>query len=160
MQAVSIRNFVLKMYKVYVFLLDLESILNSPALKQSPDLINFSNLVVSQIPAKWRLFGAQLGFSNDEMDCIVDDCQGANQTKLRFTSIFDKWKKRGSRNIREFTWCTVVMILSTQFLSEPEVANSIYNFCHEDYRPLTPNENTCFKRVWYFIRGLCSRSTD
>ena len=107
---------------------------NSPVLKHIPDLANFSNLVISRIPTKWKLFGIQLGFSKDDMETIEQDSQGANHSKLCFTSLFDKWDRRGSHNMRDFTWRTVVMILSTAFLSEFELANIVYTFCWKTFQ--------------------------
>ncbi len=83
---------------------------NSPVLKHSPDLANFSSLVISRIPTKWKLFGTQLGFSKDDMDAIEQDSQGVSHSKLCFISSFDKWEKRGSRNMRDFTWYTVCYV--------------------------------------------------
>ncbi len=114
--------------------------MSSPVLKHSPDGINFSNLVISQIPAKWRLFGNQLGFSKNDMDAIKQDCQEADHSKLCFISLFDKWERRGSHNIRDFTWRTVVIILSTAFLSEFELANEVYTFCLKKFHPSTDIE--------------------
>ncbi len=103
---------------------------NYPVLKHSPDLANFSNLVISQIPTKWKLFGTLLGFSKHDMDVIELDSQVADRSKWCFISLFEEWRKRrGSHNMRDFTWRTVVMILSKTLLSEFELANRVYTFC-------------------------------
>ena len=116
-----------------MLLICLELILDSSALRRQPDLINFSNLVISHIPAKWQLFGIQLGFSKDDMDRIEQDCQGANHSQKCFIAVFNEWEKQsgGSQNIKEFTWSTVVKILSRRFLCESRVANAVYTYCHK-----------------------------
>ena len=64
-----------------------------------------SDLVGAEIPAKWELFGVQVGLEQSYLDCLRDE---HHNSKIRFIHLFNKWK---TMKTSDFTWCTVIKVL-------------------------------------------------
>ena len=58
----------------------------SPVDSQSaPDISKLSDLVGAEIPAKWELFGVQVGLKQSYLDCLRDE---HHDSKIQFIHLF------------------------------------------------------------------------
>ena len=78
-----------------------------------------SELVGAEIPAKWELFGVQVGLEQSYLDCLRDE---HHNSKIRFIHLFNKWK---TMKTSDFTWCTVIKVLYSKTISEYTLAENI-----------------------------------
>ena len=79
-----------------------------------------NELVGSQIPAKWELFGVQVGLEQGCLDCLRSDF---HDSKVRFLHLFNEWERRKTS---DFTWVTVVKVLYSNSLCEHTLAETIF----------------------------------
>ena len=79
-----------------------------------------NELVGSQIPAKWELFGVQVGLEQGCLDCLRSDY---NDSKVRFIHLFNEWERRKTA---DFTWVTVIKVLYSDSICEYALAEKIF----------------------------------
>ena len=78
-----------------------------------------NELVGSQIPAKWELFGVQVGLEQGCLDCLRSDY---HDSKVRFIHLFNEWEKRRTS---DFTWAKVIKVLCSKSVGEYTLAENI-----------------------------------
>ena len=78
-----------------------------------------SELVGAEIPAKWELFGVQVGLEQSYLDCLRDE---HHNSKIRFIHLFNEWK---TMKTSDFTWCTVIKVLYSKTISEYTLAEKV-----------------------------------
>ena len=78
-----------------------------------------SELVGSQIPAKWELFGVQVGLEQSYLDSLRQD---SSDCTVRFIRLFNEWKKQKTS---DFTWSTVIKVLYSKTISEYTLAENV-----------------------------------
>ena len=79
-----------------------------------------TELVGAVIPAKWELFGQQVGLDQGCLDCLRSDYE--HDCMQRFYHVFIEWKKRKSA---DFTWVTVIKVLYSRTISEYSLAENV-----------------------------------
>ena len=88
-------------------------------LHSKPDSSMLNELVGSQIPAKWELFGVQVGLEQGCLDCLRSDYQ---DSKVRFIHLFNEWERRKTA---DFTWVNVIKVLCSDSICEYTLAVTI-----------------------------------
>ena len=88
-------------------------------LQSVPDISKLSDLVGAEIPAKWELFGVQVGLEQSYLDCLRDEY---HDSKIRFIHLFNEWK---TMKTSDFTWATVIKVLYSKTISEYTLAENI-----------------------------------
>ena len=78
-----------------------------------------SDLVGAEIPAKWELFGVEVGLQQSYLDCLRDEY---HDCKIRFIHVFNEWK---AMKTSDFTWATVLKVLYSKTLSEYTLAENV-----------------------------------
>ena len=87
-------------------------------LQSAPDISKLSDLVGAEIPAKWELFGVQVGLEQSYLDCLHEH----HNPKIRFIHLFNEWKVMKTS---DFTWSTVIKVLYSKTISEYTLAENI-----------------------------------
>ena len=77
--------------------------------------------VASVIPGKWYLMGTELDLRMGTIRAIAAEEQ---ENLQRFAKVFDHWQKNPTPQ-RPFCWDTVVKVLRSSDVNEPELANKI-----------------------------------
>ena len=77
-----------------------------------------SELVGAEIPAKWELFGVQVGLEQSYLDCLREH----HNPKIRFIHLFNEWK---TMKTSDFTWATVIKVLYSKTISEYTLAEKV-----------------------------------
>ena len=90
-------------------------------LHSKPDISMLNELVGSQIPAKWELFGVQVGLGQGCLDCLRSDY---HDSKVRFIHLFNEWERRRTS---DFTWPNVIKILYSDSICEYALAEKLFN---------------------------------
>ena len=88
-------------------------------LQSAPDISKLSDLVGAEIPAKWELFGVQVGLEQSYLDCLRDEY---HDSKIRFNHLFNEWK---TMKTSDFTWATVIKALYSKTISEYTLAENV-----------------------------------
>ena len=78
-----------------------------------------NELVGSEIPAKWELFGVQVRLEKGYLDCLRSDYHDSN---VRFIHLFNEWEKRRTS---DFTWANVIKVLYSETIGEYTLAENI-----------------------------------
>ena len=91
------------------------------AFDKEPEIRQLNNFIASKIPAKWELFGAQVGIEQSTMDAVKINNLG--ECAICFQHLFDQWKRNP---ITPFTWSTVLKVLYSPSLGEYMLAENIY----------------------------------
>ena len=94
--------------------------IGSTLLQSKPDISLLSNYVGAEIPAKWELFGVQLGLDQGCLDCLY---QESTDCKVRFIHLFNEWEKRKTS---DFTWATVIKVLCSKTIGEYTLAEKVF----------------------------------
>ena len=81
----------------------------------------FLENVASVIPGKWYLMGTELDLRMGTIRAIAAEEQ---ENLQRFAKVFDHWQKNPTPQ-RPFCWDTVVKVLRSSDVNEPELANKI-----------------------------------
>ena len=79
-----------------------------------------SNLVAAKIPAKWELFGQQVGLDQGCLDSIAAD---NHKSINRFIDMLNQWKIRMPST---FKWATVIKVLYSRIIGEYSLAESVF----------------------------------
>ena len=81
------------------------------------------NEIASQIPAKWRGVGIQLGLSTSTLDNIQSETTGKPDCNyLSFEKVFTEWERLGSES---YTWNTIIEVLRTPAVGEVALADTL-----------------------------------
>ena len=81
------------------------------------------NDVASNIPAKWRSVGIQLGVSSTTLDSIQSNNAGKPQACLdSFEQVFSTWEKQGHN---PYTWNVIIDVLRTPAVGEVALADEL-----------------------------------
>ena len=89
----------------------------------APELSDLMNEIGSQIPAKWRNVGIQLGLSPSTLDDIQSENAGKpGCNKLSFEKVFTEWKRLASKS---YTWKTIIEVLRTAAVGEVTLADTL-----------------------------------
>ena len=88
-------------------------------LQSAPDISKLSDLVGAEIPAKWELFGVQVGLKQSYLDCLRDE---HHDSKIRFIHLFNEWK---TMKTSDFTWATVIKVLYSKTIGEYTLAENV-----------------------------------
>ena len=88
-------------------------------LQSAPNISELNDLVGAEIPAKWELFGVQVGLEQSYLDCLQRDY---HDCKVRFIHLFNEWKRRKTSH---FTWATVIKVLRSNVISEYSLAERV-----------------------------------
>ena len=88
-------------------------------LQSAPNISQLNDLVGTEIPSKWELFGVQLGLEQSYLNCLRYEYA---DPKDRFNHLFNQWK---TMKTSDFTWATVIKVLRSNFISEYSLAESV-----------------------------------
>ena len=99
----------------------------SPTERQELSLRNFQANVASAIPDKWQAMATELDLPMATIRVIETEEQG--NLRRCFVKVFDHWQKDPTPQ-RPFCWDTVVEVLRSPVIDEPELARNIsHQFC-------------------------------
>ena len=94
--------------------------------QQELSLRLFQANVAAAIPKKWKLVGIELDLEMPTIRTIETETQNLQD---RFIEVFDHWQKNPTPQ-RPFCWDTVVKVLKSPTINEPELARKIsQQFC-------------------------------
>ena len=79
-----------------------------------------SDYIGAEIPAKWELFGVQLGLEQSYLASLRQDI---TDCKVRFIHLFNEWQKRKTS---DFTWATVIKVLCSKTIGEYTLAENVF----------------------------------
>ena len=99
---------------------------SSPTEQQELSLRLFQANVAAAIPEKWNHVGIELDLKKPTIRTIETEKQNLQD---RFIEVFDHWQKNPTPQ-RPFCWDTVVKVLKSPAINEPELARKIsQQFC-------------------------------